>query len=62
MIHRVMYIALMPTYASLIDKLAAAEMDVSQTDVTDVASICGIPVYYNSITRFRAMSDLFYIN
>lgn len=52
----------MPTYASLIDKLAAAEMDVSQTDVTDVASICGTPVYCNSITRFRAMSDLFYIN
>lgn len=62
MIHRVMYIPLMPTYASLIDKLAAAEMDVSQTDVTDVASICGTPVYCNSITRFRAMSDLFYIN
>lgn len=52
----------MSTCASLIDKLAAAEMDVSQMDVTDVASISSIPVYCNSITRFRTMSDLFYIN
>lgn len=33
MIHCATRIALMPTYASLIDKLAATEMDVSQTGV-----------------------------
>ena len=62
MIYRATRVALMPTYANVIDKLAAAEMDASQkvTGVTDVTSISGIRVYYNSITRPWTMSDLFY--